>query len=1268
MTLPTTLPTIFDCCKPRHEVLAGELPDSIFAADLWDVIQKRAHPDYQDPLQFFAGTHPTENLKRLVKDVAERLAGVEGVTFFYKIETGFGGGKTHVLIACVHVALNGGRLAEVLGEFKIRRLPEAGTVKVAAFVGENASPLEGIELTVDGQTVRTYTPWGQLALMAGGLAGYEQVRENDLTGVAPTRDALERAFGDGPLLILMDELVLYMARGFAMPPDHPRGKINSQWTVFLQTLSTVASQRPKTAVLITLPSENDANARFTGDLKQHVAAALETINETENTAIRKASSLTPTQSTERGAVLARRLFSHVDQTQAQAVAEAYVKYYEDQRTTGAAIDNRAFESGYLEQLKRGYPFHPELIRLFAERLADIPEFQATRGALRLISRTIRAVWARKDELKDAYLLAPHHVDLTRSEIRDEILARLGRAAFERGLEADVLKVSGDSHAQLVEKDWPWPAASESSLVAFLHSLPEGSKGATPPEIALAVGRPTVDLAYVARGLEEAERRAWYMRREGDHFLFRTRASINKRFQERSGQVQGTEVREILDQWITEVYSGFNAFQVIPFPQDQTAIPDSADRVRLAIVHHDTECGAVGAGDRLNFVKKLFTRTGANESPRRYRNNLIFLLAESTRVSGLKDAVRALIAWERVQQDIETEQANLAQSSGNDFRILKSLATRGATGVPAEFMALEHDLGEVREKLGPQEINVRSRLLDAYRILAFPKGGPDDEDNLFSGSGGGTLLECFRVDFGERPDEKAKPKKGNRQAIAEQPILQCLRDNNKLVPEATPDHPVVLAPEIIRRAPLWTSTAGHSAPRLSTEEIWDRLRKEPELPMLLKQTDLLPTLRAGLLTEPNAQWVYYSQAEKKVFTRENAAGLSPVIDAAHYLYDPAAAVAERIIPVVSVSAQELWDHLWPRSGVAHETQVASAVLLKAIMACDHFPVVPEPEMLWRGLQDGTRENRWVLYLRSQHLAIGSAELGEWPGTPRFDDSTEFWTYQAALDAGLYPREIDPEVVDRPLTAANLWETCWPAGQEFLGTEDLERYARNLWPNLTRPRLEMVLLEGLQGGQWAIWKQGADETFYTAADALAAVRVGMDWMLVVPDSPTAHRLDSLRPGRGPQPITQTGTPREALIKLWEALSAYQGVALAELTMTATDRDTLDNTLLATWTDRPAAARVHTSIRAMGQREVAGSPETLELNYEGRFEEVRTMLSPVWPFGQQGDLDLTVAVRLSFDPPLPMGDPAIESYRTALMNANQGTVEVRMAPARLPKGRGT
>ena len=109
-------PSIFDLCKPRREVLAGELPDAIFAADLWDVISGTAHKDYRDPVRFFTGTHPTENLKLLVKEVSERLAGVSGGTPIFRLETGFGGGKTHSLIAAVHVAARGTGWLRSLGQ------------------------------------------------------------------------------------------------------------------------------------------------------------------------------------------------------------------------------------------------------------------------------------------------------------------------------------------------------------------------------------------------------------------------------------------------------------------------------------------------------------------------------------------------------------------------------------------------------------------------------------------------------------------------------------------------------------------------------------------------------------------------------------------------------------------------------------------------------------------------------------------------------------------------------------------------------------------------------------------------------------------------------------------------------------------------------------------------------------------------------------------------------------------------------------------------
>jgi predicted AAA+ superfamily ATPase len=293
------LPTVFDTCVPKPEVLAGELPDAIFAADLWAVVTGNAHQDYLDPNRFFAGTYPTDNLKVLVKDIVERLAGSEGATPIFKLETGFGGGKTHSLIACVHAAKASSQVRSLLQDYRISRFPNPDVTRIAAFVGEDSSPLTGTEVTVDGATVRTYTPWGQIAMMAGGIAGYERIKENDLQGGVPSRSDLSKALGDKPVLILIDELVLYMARCAALPQDHPRSKINAQWNTFLQTLFSVTDQRPSTALILTLPTEQDANRRVTAELRRYLDAVLDAPEEAQRTVARKARALTPTQATER---------------------------------------------------------------------------------------------------------------------------------------------------------------------------------------------------------------------------------------------------------------------------------------------------------------------------------------------------------------------------------------------------------------------------------------------------------------------------------------------------------------------------------------------------------------------------------------------------------------------------------------------------------------------------------------------------------------------------------------------------------------------------------------------------------------------------------------------------------------------------------------------------------------------------------------------------------------------------------------------------------
>jgi predicted AAA+ superfamily ATPase len=100
-----TLPNIFDLCKPREDVEKGSISDSDYAANLANVLTGRASRDYTDPPTFFANTYPTEGLKELLVNVCGRLSGRgESVSAVFRLDTSFGGGKTHGLIALVHAA------------------------------------------------------------------------------------------------------------------------------------------------------------------------------------------------------------------------------------------------------------------------------------------------------------------------------------------------------------------------------------------------------------------------------------------------------------------------------------------------------------------------------------------------------------------------------------------------------------------------------------------------------------------------------------------------------------------------------------------------------------------------------------------------------------------------------------------------------------------------------------------------------------------------------------------------------------------------------------------------------------------------------------------------------------------------------------------------------------------------------------------------------------------------------------------------------------
>jgi predicted AAA+ superfamily ATPase len=88
---------------PHEDVLKGTFQQAEFAADLSRVHDRNATAEYQDPVLFFQRTFITEGMRLLLDSVVKRLTGSGGDPVI-QLQTAFGGGKTHTMLAVYHLA------------------------------------------------------------------------------------------------------------------------------------------------------------------------------------------------------------------------------------------------------------------------------------------------------------------------------------------------------------------------------------------------------------------------------------------------------------------------------------------------------------------------------------------------------------------------------------------------------------------------------------------------------------------------------------------------------------------------------------------------------------------------------------------------------------------------------------------------------------------------------------------------------------------------------------------------------------------------------------------------------------------------------------------------------------------------------------------------------------------------------------------------------------------------------------------------------------
>ena len=149
---------------PHGDIADGSFDESLFAADLGLVDQGKGPADYLDPVVFCEKTYLTESLYAVLAELIARFDGDMSAAGIYRLQTEFGCGKTHTLLAAYHLFRDPTRVAgsAFVGELAQRAdfslvvtvppevTPTAATASAGGSVPTFLAPSPAVPVTIEG--------------------------------------------------------------------------------------------------------------------------------------------------------------------------------------------------------------------------------------------------------------------------------------------------------------------------------------------------------------------------------------------------------------------------------------------------------------------------------------------------------------------------------------------------------------------------------------------------------------------------------------------------------------------------------------------------------------------------------------------------------------------------------------------------------------------------------------------------------------------------------------------------------------------------------------------------------------------------------------------------------------------------------------------------------------------------------------------------------------------------------------------------------------
>ncbi len=661
----STLKPWREVVTPHADVASGRYQQAEFAADLWQVHLGEGSDEYRKPAEFFRRTFLTQSLKQLLVCGVQRIAG-QGGDPVVQLQTNFGGGKTHSMLALYHLfsGVNANELPgvdSVMAEAGVSTLTKARRV---VLVGNKISPGNPVTKP-DGTVVRTL--WGELAYQLGGKAAFSRIAKDDEHATSPG-DVLRELFVEyGPCLVLIDEWVAY-ARQLHDQSDLPAGGFETMFT-FAQALTESAKLAKNCLLVVSLPASDTSGSPHTqsDDVEVGGIRGREALDRLRNVVGRVESSWRPATAEEGFEIVRRRLFEPLAGEQFKnrdVTARAFADLYHSQ---AAEFPPECRGAEYEARIQAAYPIHPEIFdRLYAD-WSTLVKFQRTRGVLRLMAAVIHSLWERGDRNP---LILPSTIPIDDGRVRSELTRYLS-----------------DNWAPIIEKDVDGPSSlplkidSEQPNLGKLHatrrvartiylgSAPTATaahRGIEDRRVKLGCVMPGESPAIFGDALRRLAAAATYLYQDGPRAWYATQPTVTKLAEDRAEQLKRDpdKVAGELDARLrADLKKAGDFSRIHPLPRSGADVPDDMD-ARLVVLAAEHPYSKDGGSPAETAARAILESRG--NTPRLYRNTLVFLAADKVRMQDLDEALRKYLAWssilaEKVPLNLDPHQVRQAET-------------------------------------------------------------------------------------------------------------------------------------------------------------------------------------------------------------------------------------------------------------------------------------------------------------------------------------------------------------------------------------------------------------------------------------------------------------------------------------------------------------------------------------------------------------------------------------------------------------------------------